>query len=252
MNYPDATGTNSHMSTKAIYLLIMLLVGSFLTAGKRPGEKLILSLHKKYRGKTASTVVFSQKTIRYDSAGKELKTSIWYEKIKFPDKFRIDFDSFPSANRSVFRNDSGFVMRKGKLVSKRADKNELLFLLGGMYFRKADEVIKLLDELKYDLSLVKDTNLNSIDYRIIGVNGGKQIWVETKELRIKRIIVPDAGIDAVIESWVVNGKGWLENRISFYRNGVLIQREDYFDIRFNEPLDEKLFDPYQLTSPGKF
>ncbi len=231
--------------SKGFFFCFTFFFVAFLQAGyERPGEKLLASIHKRYFQKTNQTVSFSQKTIRYDSTGKVIKTSTWYEKLKFPDKFRIDFDTFPSQNRILFRDDSVFSFRKGILVSKENDKNILLLLLGGMYFRSLRDVISRLDEMNFDLSQTRDTVADNSKYTIIGKAGSNQFWLDKKFLRIKRIIVPSENLDAVIESWVKNGKGWQEEKINFYSKGKIIQREEYYDIRFDIVFDEKVFTPF--------
>jgi outer membrane lipoprotein-sorting protein len=234
---------------RIVCLLISLACTVVMAAQVKSGKELIEKMWKKCNGKVPATISFSQKTIRYVDGKKEPNNSIWYEKIQYPDKFRIDFDSFPSNGRLVCRNDSLFIYKDGKLKRREADKNSLLFLLGGMYSRQLDDVYARFAELKIDLTVLKDTVIPGglkgplLKYFLIGKPDGNYLIVEKDNYRIKKIVLKEEEIEAVIMDWQKIGKTWMEKKIDFYRDGKLLQREEYFDIKHNVKFDPKTFDP---------
>src|ERR1700761_3509462 len=142
---------------KILFLLIFSSSLSF--AQYKTGEELLRAMHKKYYNNYCKTVQFEQKTIRYkDDAVTD--TAYWYEWISYPDKFRIDFGTKFGGNCVIFKNDSAYTYKKHKLAKVRADENDLLLLLGGMYFRNFEDVLTRLKKLDYDLSKIKASSLN--------------------------------------------------------------------------------------------
>lgn len=229
------------MSAPRILLSTLSALLFFLYAGAqlKTGDQLLRAMWKKYNGKPARCVTFTQKTTRAGKAGNYQAT--WYENICYPDKFRIDFDTFPSPRAVIFRNDSHFVIRNGEVVKKNEEKNELLLLLGGMYFRKLDDVMARITASGYDLGTLRDTLFTGTACFIIGKKDGKQIWVEKKLLRVKRLIVPEEDLDAIVEEWAPSGKAWMEKKISFWSAGQLVQSEEYINLEFNRLKDDQLF-----------
>lgn len=103
-------------------------------------------MHDRYSGKWYKTFSFNQTTEVYRND--TLKpTETWYENIKFPKDFRIDFGNPGSGNAVIFKNDSSYFFKNGKHAGVRRDENDLIFLLGGMYFYSFDEVITKLNHL---------------------------------------------------------------------------------------------------------
>ncbi|MDO1445326.1 hypothetical protein Q0590_03640 [Rhodocytophaga aerolata] len=85
----------------SFYLTLILLINppKIDTA-----EKLLEAMQKKYVGKWAHTLTFTQYNTHYEKdtiSG----TSVWYEAIKYPDKFRIDFGDPSLGNAVLFTNE---------------------------------------------------------------------------------------------------------------------------------------------------
>lgn len=236
---------------KFILAFLSIAIIQFAFSKIPPGEKVIKSMWEKYHGRTSGTVLFTQKTLRYDSAGNLIKTSVWFEKIQFPSNFRIDVDSFPSASVYLWRNDSFYVIKNKQIVVARAEKNELLLLLGGMYHQTYKTVAASIKSLGYDLNYLRDSLIDGKPVHVIGRSGANQLWIEKETLRIKRIISEKNHLDAVIESWVKNKGGWMENKISFYDKGKLIQKEEYYDIETDVEFENCVFEPANISKGAK-
>lgn len=85
------------------------------------------------------------------------KISTWYETIAYPGQFRIDFGDPAKGNATLFLGDSVFTFRKGALLRKDCRVNDLIFLLGGMYFHPLEKVKTLFKEFGFDLSKGHET-----------------------------------------------------------------------------------------------
>ena len=116
-----------------------------------PGSKEVLKkMHDRYAGKWYKTFSFNQTTEVYRNDSLK-RSETWYENIKFPNDFRIDFGNPDSGNAVIFKNDSSYLFRNAQKVSVRPDEDDLLFLLGGMYFYPFDEVTAKMKSFGYNL-----------------------------------------------------------------------------------------------------
>ena len=68
-------------------------------------------MHDRYAGKWYRTFSFSQTTEIYRNDSLK-RSETWYENIKFPNNFRIDFGDPDSGNAVIFKNDSSYLFRK--------------------------------------------------------------------------------------------------------------------------------------------
>ena len=133
---------------KCLISFLILFIATSVVAP--PGSKKVLKkMHDRYAGKWYKTFRFNQTTEMYhhDSL---VRSETWYENIKFPDDFRIDFGNPDSGNAVIFKNDSSYFFRNGKLAAARPDENDLLFILGGMYFYPFDEIIPKMKSYGYN------------------------------------------------------------------------------------------------------
>lgn len=208
--------------------------------------ELLQTMHKRYYHAPCKTYTFSQKNTHYKNdtfAGH----SEWHESIEFPDKFKIEFGSKGSGDFVVFKNDSVFNYQKNKFVKSRIDSNTLLLLLGGMYYRSLEDVINRLQKAKYNLSTYSEQVWNGKSAFVIGAKQGEldlnQFWVDKNTFCVLRIIEKMQNSDMMdmrFESHQKLCNGFVENKVSFRRNGHLEQVEEYFDIHEASAFQEKL------------
>jgi hypothetical protein len=217
----------------------------------KSSEDVLNAMLLRHTGKKCRTLTFSQNTYRpNDSLNKHM---IWYEAIEYPDKFRIDFNGTSHGNAAIFRNDTAFRFRNGKLMDQRVDKNDLLLILGGMYFRKKEDVVQRLKSLNYELGHFSENTWNKRPVYVIGALKGdtisNQIWVDKADLEVVRTLShlsPGEVLDLHIQSPMLACGGLLETRYSFYINGKLDQIEEYKEIQTNIKIDPGVFDPKQF------
>lgn len=236
-----------------ILLFISLLAGQFTcTAQYKTADALVRAMYKKHAGKGCKSFTFSQDNRHYKNdtvAG----TSVWHEAIEYPDKFRIDFGDPKEGNAVIFRNDSAYHFRKGKLTGKEPDKNDLLLLLGGMYYRTADDAIQRLKDLNFDLGKFSENKLNNSAVYVVGAMRGdslvNQFWVEKRSLRVLRIIsrLDESRImDIRFENFVKNCGGYTETLVKAWINGKMAQEEKYKEINPGAAIPAGIFDPEQF------
>lgn len=229
-------------------ILTFLLSISIVTGNKMDSTAVLKSMHDRYTGKWYTSFTFTQSTERY--RGDTLwNTQTWYEALKLPYFFRIDFGEISAGNAVIYNRDSMYVFKDK--VLKRTDVNDdnLTFLLGGMYFIPFDSVIAKMKEFHFDLNKFhEDTFMGNAVY-VIGANatGEKvnQIWIDKNRLILLRLIEYTNGnkSEAVFENHQQFGGGWSETKVSFYFDDQLSQVEYYHNCKANVPLDDAIFDP---------
>lgn len=218
-------------------ILLVVISQSLLSAQSEDGEVLLKRMHRKYEKASCPIYSFSQKNSHYRNDSL-IRNSVWHEVIAFPDKFRIHFGDPAKGNAVLFRNDSAYNFKDGKLLKSRRDTNSLILILGGMYYRGFPDVVLRLREAGYDYHTVSERLWNNKMVYVIGARQGdslsNQIWVDKNDLRVLRIIEKINAIDQMdmrFEAHQAWCKGFVETKVAFYRNGKLEQVEEYYDLK---------------------
>jgi outer membrane lipoprotein-sorting protein len=239
-------------SMKIIIFCLLLLPLCPKCIYAQSAELIVMKMHQRYAGKWYKTFTFSQTTEKYRNDSLKKKET-WYEAVQFPDKFRIDFGDIDSGNLVIFRGDSSYNFRKGKLKRTDKDDNDLTFLLGGMYFYPYHEVIEKLAALGYDLSKSFTTTWKKQPVYVIGASGpderSNQLWIDTARLVLVRFLkYNDQGKEeGWLEDHIKIGNGYTETKFIFYFNDQLAQVEYYHNCTANPILKESLFDPARFA-----
>lgn len=220
---------------KNSWTLIAVFVCVLVNA--QTGTDILRSVHKKYYQGPCKIYTFSQKNTLYknDTVSGH---SEWHEAIEFPDKFRIDFGDRKAGNFVVFKNDSVFNYKNREMVSSRPDSSTLLLLLGGMFYRKLDDVLNRVRAANYTTKILSVQKWNGQDTYVIGAKendlSSNQVWIDKKTLRVMRIVEKmneEDTMDMRFEAHQDWCNGYVETKVSFRRNGVLEQVEEYFDVK---------------------
>lgn len=230
-----------------------MLMLSSLSLYNNEDKDFIGKMFDHYHKEWYHSFTFIQKTenFRNDSL---IKTSTWYEAGIFPDKFRIDFGEPKLGNAVIFRNDSVYVFRNKEVVVSREEKNDLLFIIGGMYFLDKSEVYQKFEAFGYDLRKSFSTKFHGHDVVVIGANSDgekvNQLWYDKKQMVLLRMIkyVDGHVQEGIFEDHQKQGKAWNESKITFYQDGKLDQIEYYSDFKANPKISDSLFDPSMFGS----
>ncbi|HXB39310.1 MAG TPA: hypothetical protein VNZ49_02140 [Bacteroidia bacterium] len=228
-------------------LLFFCTVSAF--AQYNNGEELLKAMHKKYYGNYCQTVTFDQKTFRYDTNGVVKDTSYWYEWISYPDKFRIDFGKKFGGNCVIFKNDSVFNYRNNKLVKRGKDENDLLLLLGGMYYRPFEDIVARIERQGYNLDNLTLIDANGKMSYVIGssVSGSEnkyQIWVDKTTLRVEKIktrLNENDWLEIRFDDFKKTCKGFTETKVTATKNDKLEQKEEYINLKTSVIIPDSIF-----------
>ncbi len=213
------------------------------------GSKEILQkMHNQYVGKWYKTLSFNQTTEVYHNDSL-VKSQIWYEHIKFPANFRIDFGNPDNGNAVIFKNDSSFSFKSAVKANVQPYKDDLLFLLGGMYFYEFNTVLSKMKSFGYNLDKYHEDNWKGRSVYVIGAklneDSVNQLWIDKEKLYIVRMIKFEEKFkeEALFENQVKSGEGYTETQVHFFINNKLVQVEKYHDIKANISIEENIFNP---------
>jgi outer membrane lipoprotein-sorting protein len=229
-----------------VAIIILCVASSFINP---PGSiEILKKIHDRYAGKWYKTFSFNQTTEIYRNDSLK-RSETWYENIKFPYDFRIDFGNPDSGNAVIFKNDSSYSFIKSQKAGVRPNDDDLLFLLGGMYFYPFDEVTVKMKSFGYDLDKFHEDIWKGMPVYVIGANKNQdsvnQIWIEKENFSPVRLLKYENNTkeEALFENHVKLDGGFTETLVYFYINDKLIQVEKYHDLRANVEIDSAIFDP---------
>ncbi len=230
-----------------------LLLQSFNKIEKITGEKVLTKMYKRYTSKWYKNFTFTQTTeiFKNDSL---TKTTTWHETIVFPDYFRINFGEPNEGNAVIYKKDSTYNFRKGKLVQKSLRTDDVTFLLGGMYFMPFDGVKAKMKTEGYDISKAHESIWEGKKVYVIGSDSddekASQLWIDKEKLIVVRFVkyLPNMKQDARMSDHQQFGKAWSETTVVFYLNDKLYQKEKYYNCKVNTDVDMGLFDPYNFKA----
>lgn len=230
-------------------IVLAAIIGFFASSMIKPitGKDVIKAMHEKYSGKWYKTFTFNQTTEIYKNDSL-IRTQRWNEYIQFPQNFRIDFGNADSGNAVIFRNDSSYVFKNSKQVRASYSPNDILFLLGGMYFYPLETTIAKFAGFGFDVNKFHEANWKGKAVYVIGANKNEdavnQVWFEKENYNLLRMIKFDNNRkeEALLENHVRLDGGFSETLVKFYLNDKLIQVEKYHDLNANINLDPAIFE----------
>lgn len=229
-------------------VLLLLAVASFSASAQITSTgQLVDAMQVKYRGKWFQEYTFAQQTIRYNQEGAVQDTAIWNEAVSYPDHFRIDFGQ--PGRFVIFKSDSSWFFQDNELSRHRYEPQEFLLFKGGMYFSSPATIVDKLTAYGYDTSVFREDKINGRRAYVIGAKKGdlttKQFWVDADHFYILRRISQLSNGGSLDVQYTDHKRvkgGWVEQVVTFYRDGRLIQIEHYLDINASGTLDPETFD----------
>jgi hypothetical protein len=219
----------------------------------RTGEELIQQMYDRYDGKWYRTLTFIQKTTLPNG-----KVETWYEAISAPGMLRIDIAPLDSMNTIIFRNDSIYDFRGGKLAKASPMVHPLLVLGFDVYVQPVAETVRKLKGLKFDLSKVHERTWQGRSTYVVGAAKGDstsaQFWIDKERLYFVRSLEPSPKDPAVMldtrfEKYRRMGDGWLELEVLFLAGGEMRMREEYTEPKIGMELSSELFETRAWTPP---
>jgi hypothetical protein len=228
-----------HIINRLLLIILALSFWAGANAQVSSSLDLITSMYDRYHKKWYTNLTFVQKTSYYKE-GDFVREEIWYEAMKMPEGLIIKYDSLMSASGMMFKNDTMSVFKNGKLVNSTRRVHELLVLGFSVYFDPATKTLQKLKEAGFDVSSFKEEE----NHFVIGHPSSKQAWISKDQLLFTRLENANSdGSRSAIEfkNYVKLGKAWIAPEVIFYRNGIMMMKEEYSEIATPKKLPN-LFD----------
>ena len=215
------------------------------------GEELIAAMHTRWAGRFLTTLSFVQNNTLYSASGGEQRTQ-WLEHLSMPGRLRIDH--FPLGNHSgvMYENGRVHVFDNGKRVQSQPGVNPLLVLGFDVYGQPPALTSRLLDSLGFDLGILRSGEWQGRRVHIVGAplegdSTTNQFWVDAERLLFVRMFQRNATGSAVTEyrfNRYTDFSGVpVAIEVLMLRNGRPYFKEEYTDVRVNQPIPDAVFDP---------
>jgi outer membrane lipoprotein-sorting protein len=233
---------------KLIYSGVSFLLISFAAQAQiTDGKEVLKKMHKKYAGKWHKTFSFTQTTKNYRNDSL-IKTLPWHEYIVYPNLFRMSFGEPKDGNAVIYKDDSMFVFRKGKLAQAAERREDIPFLIGGMYFMPLEKVYEKAQKEGFDINKAYTGIHNGKPVYVIGASTADekvgQLFIDMESLLPVKFIkyLPNMKQEVLMDKHVkVSKRGFSETDVSIFINDKLYQTEQYFNIKANGKINPELF-----------
>jgi hypothetical protein len=220
----------------------------------KDGVEVIARMRERYLGKWYRTLTFVQKTTLADG-----KVETWYEAAELPGKLRIDIAPLEGKNTLLFRNDTLYEFKAGKLTETKPLIHPLMVLGFDVYAQPLDKTLSQLRELGFDLTKVHESHWQGRPAYVVGAAAGdsvtRQFWIDQERLYFVRMLEPgkqdpSARVETQFNKYIPMGQGWLETEVRFMVNGETRMLEEYTEPKAGVTLDAAIFDPSRWVPPG--
>ena len=215
------------------------------------GDELIGAMHARYAGRYLTTLSFLQNNTLYSASGGVQRTQ-WLEHLALPGRLRIDH--LPLANHSGVLYEGGrvHVFDNGRRVQSQAGVNPLLLLGFDVYGQSPALTSRALDSLGFDLARMREGEWQGRRVHIVGtaVEGDSttnQFWVDAERLLFVRMFQRNATGTVVTEYRFDRYTDFAGSPVAIevlmLRNGRPFFKEEYTNVRVNQPIPDAVFDP---------
>ena len=223
----------------------------------RTGQEVLQRMHDAYAGKWYRTLTFVQKTTQYRNGTPTVST--WYESLRHTSKgveLRIDMGAPAAGNGVLYTADSSWVVRGGKVTAARAQGNEFLPLIEGVYVQAVSLTADQVKAFGVDLSKVSTGTLDGRSVWIVGAasavdSTAMQFWVDPERMVLVRMTIAGGqrgALDVRLGGYERTGSGWLATRVAMSAAGAPVQTEEYSDWKSDVDLSPALFDVSTWTT----
>jgi hypothetical protein len=215
------------------------------------GDQLIEAMQNRYAGRWYRTFTFAQ-AVTLTAPDGTVQNSVWYEAGQLPSLLRVDVDPISAGNGFLIRGDTQFVIQRGNVVRQFPRTNILLLLGFDVYFLDPAVTSAWLRRIGFDMSRIRLDQWQGREVYVVGASGAadlrsKQFWVDRKNLLFVRVVQPAADTtktdDIRFLKYEQIGRAWIAPLVEFYRDGKIYMKEEYRDVRVDQPLDSLLFVP---------
>ena len=215
------------------------------------GDAVIRAMHDRYAAMWYKTLSFTQQTTRRTPAD-TMVIETWRERAMLPGYLRIDVERAAGNLSIAYAGDSLFVWRGDSTITRGASRNILLIIGFDVYRQPAEKTLAVLEAEHFPMTPVREDTLKGRPVYVIGAAAGDlhshQLWIDKEKLLFVRGIEPDERdstktVDMRFDNYAKVPGGWLSETVEVYRDGKLVQREEYSDVRTNVAIDRQIFSP---------
>ncbi|TJY37809.1 outer membrane lipoprotein-sorting protein [Pontimicrobium aquaticum] len=213
------------------------------------GNDLVHKMHEKYYKKWYSNLTFKQQTIFYKE-GRVSKEELWHEAMQIPKGLIIKIEDIHGGNGLLFKNDSMTVFKDGKAANKMRRVHELLVLGFSVYLDNPETTISKLEEVGFNLNIVKTDTIDNKSYYVVGEPSKKQFWIDTEHLLFTKVEThyPNGTISTTeFMDYEKLNEAWIAPTVIFYKDGEIIMKETYYDIEVPKKLPKNLLDSSRFS-----
>jgi len=234
----------------ALLLLLAALGGA---TDPKNGDELVRAMHDRYDSKWYHSLTFLQHNTRYFGTD-SVQHSTWFERAAIPGKLRIDFrdgPGFAPTDGILFVNDSLIAIKGDSVARSDAFIHPLMVLGFDVYAQPVERTTAQLRQLGYDLSKVRADVWQDRLVWVVGADSGdlrhKQFWIDQERLVFVRSLEPARRDSTIVVEVQFNkyqriGQGWIAPEVVQLRNGALVIKEEYADMRVDVALPPALWD----------
>lgn len=216
------------------------------------GASLVTAMRQKYGTQWFKTLSFTQNNTLYSARGGQT-TSQWRQHIQVPGKLRIDYLPLSQRSGVLFDGSRVHTFDNGRAIDAQPGVNAILLITSDLYALPGDRSSKLLDSLGFDLSTLRRDTWDGQPAYVVGAAAGdsttSQFWIDSdrlvalrvvqKERRGTREIVTDVRLGKFAEFGGIP----IATEVLQYRDGRLVFKEQYIDVRVNDTIPDAMFDP---------
>ena len=220
----------------------------------KDGVEVLAMMRERYLGKWYRTLTFVQTTTLADG-----KVETWYEAAELPGKLRIDIAPLEGKNTLLFRNDSLYEFKGGKLAESHPMIHPLMVLGFDVYAQTVETTVRQLRSLGFDLAKLHEATWQGRPAYVVGAAAGdsvtRQFWIDKERLYFVRMVEPgkqdpSARVETLFNKYIPMGQGWLETEVRFMVNGETRMLEEYSEPKADPKLDPRIFEPSAWVPPG--
>jgi hypothetical protein len=223
----------------------------------RSSTDLIHEMHDRYAGKWYRTLKFEQSNTFVTQTGGEQK-SRWLQHLSVPGRLRIDFLPLSTRSGLLILNNRVTTFDNGRRIDSRRSIQPILTLTGDVYAIPSEITLRRLDSLGVRLGKFHEERWDRKRVYVIGADEGDlestQVWIDADRLVLVRFIQRDRRGDRSIITDTRIGRyreidGYLvASEFTSYRDGKVFFREQYENVRVNEPIPSGVFDVTRWTA----
>ena len=148
--------------------------------------------------------------LRAENDARRREVETWYEAAELPGKLRIDIAPLKGKNTLLFRNDSIYEFKAGKLAESRPMIHPLMVLGFDVYTQPVEATVRMVEPGKHN---------------------------------------PSARVETRFNKYVPVGQGWLETEVRFMVDGETKMLEEYSEPKAGVALNPVIFEPGQWVPP---